>query len=460
MILSEIIPSHDFALWIMKHINMMLDLVGISNNPVLDQILYVTAFVIVGIVLGLVIKKIVVFAVKKFVALRHSAIARQILQEKLLLHCSHVIPPVVIMAMIPFALSTGRISAWLMKILVIYTIIVFGIAISAILTFVWNRYNDHENTRNLPLKGILNTAKGILWLIAAIIIVSVIIDKSPGALLAGLGAFAAALMLIFKDSILGFTAGIQLALNDMVHVGDWIVVPSTPANGTVMDVSLTAVKVRNFDNTIVTCPPYTLVSTSFQNYRGMTESGCRRIARSVIFDFSSIVPITRDKAAEIASKLPLLQDFVAKAGEQPVFDPGQATVNGTIDTNLGLFRAYVKMWLDANQHVAHDSDCFVSTLAQTASGIPFQIYCFTNTSAWFAYEAIQDSILEHVAAMLNMFQLYTFENPSGRDTVIEGYLSQGNIDPVYGVPYPFFQNPNAPHSPASTRVVPKIPPTA
>lgn len=415
MILSEIIPSHDFAVWIMKHINMLLDLAGIDNNPVLDQILYVSAFVLVGMVLGLVIKKIVVFTVKKIVALRHSAIARQILQEKLLLHCSHVIPPVVIMAMIPFALSSGRLSAWLMKILVIYTIIVFGIAISAILTFVWNRYNDHENTRNLPLKGILNTAKGIVWLIAAIIIVSVIIDKSPGALLAGLGAFAAALMLIFKDSILGFTAGIQLAINDMVHVGDWIVVPSTPANGTVLDVSLTAVKVRNFDNTIVTCPPYTLVSTSFQNYRGMTESGCRRIARSVIFDFSSVVPITREKAAEIAAKLPLLQDFVSKAGEQPVFNPGQATVNGTVDTNLGLFRAYMCRYILSSPQFSHTEQILIRSMEPVNAGLPLQIYCFTSTPVWTEYEAIQSALFEHIASIAPIFGLVLFNIPSGAD---------------------------------------------
>lgn len=127
-------------------------------------------------------------------------------------------------------------------------------------------------------------------------------------------------------------------------------------------------------------------------------------------------------------------------------------VDGTIDTNLGLFRAYMKMWLDANPHVAHDSDCFVTTLAQTSAGIPFQIYCFTATSKWFPYEAIQATIFEQVAAMLRFFQLYAFENPSGRDTVVDGYLSPGgDIDKVYGIPYPFFQNTDAPDSPASTR---------
>ncbi len=415
MIPCEIIPSHEFALWIMSHINRLLIALGIPKNPTLDQIFYVTAFVLVGLLFGMLIKKLVLFLVRKFVKVRNSDIARQILQEKLLLRCSHVIPPLVIMGMIPLALNATKLSEWLMKILVVYTIIVIGIALSAVLTFIWNRYNEHDNARNLPLKGILNTAKGILWLVSGIIIVSVLIDKSPGTLLAGLGAFAAALMLIFKDSILGFTAGLQLALNDMVHVGDWIVVPSTPANGTVLDVSLTAVKVQNFDNTIVTCPPYTLVSTSFQNYRGMKESGCRRIARSVIFDFSSVQPITREKAQEIAAKLPLIQDFVAKAGDAPTFNPNQAAVNGTIDTNLGLFRAYMCRYILTHDQFSHTEQILIRVMEPTNAGLPLQIYCFTATTVWTEYEAIQSALFEHIASVAPIFGLQLFNIPSGTD---------------------------------------------
>lgn len=166
-------------------------------------------------------------------------------------------------------------------------------------------------------------------------------------LLTGLGAFATVLMLVFKDSILGLVAGLQLSQNDMLRVGDWIVVPSTIANGIVIDVSLTAVKVQNFDNTIVTLPPYTLISTSFQNWRGMKDSGCRRILKSIIMDSDTVAPATPELIERIVKKYPIVKVYVEKLQSlgHPDYAQGLAVVNGTIDTNLGLFRAYMCQWL-------------------------------------------------------------------------------------------------------------------
>ena len=408
----------------MRHTDRLLDALGIEKN----QILYVTAIVAVGIVLGMIVKFIVLFGARKMVKLRNSTLAREILDEKVLLHCSHVIPPLVILGMIPLALNHSDLSVWMIKILLVYTIIVISRAICSILTFIWHRYDERDNTRNLPLKGILYSIEGILWLIATIIAVSVIAGKSPATLLTGIGVFATALMLIFKDSILGFTAGIQLALNDMVHVGDWIVVPSTPANGIVKDVSLTTVKIQNFDNTIITCPPYTLVSTSFQNYKGMSDSGCRRIARNVIFDFNSVTALTPDKTAEIVKQLPLLQPFVDSAKSDPVFDPGLAVVNGTTDTNLGLFRAYMCRYILSRPELSHDSQVLIRVMEPTPNGIPVQIYCFTATTAWTAYEAIQSALFEHIASVAPIFGLVIFNAPSGTDVdQIQMLDSEGNV---------------------------------
>ncbi len=412
----------------MRHTDRLLDALGIEKNPTIDQILYVTAIVAVGIVLGMIVKFIVLFGARKMVKLRNSTLAREILDEKVLLHCSHVIPPLVILGMIPLALNHSDLSVWMIKILLVYTIIVISRAICSILTFIWHRYDERDNTRNLPLKGILYSIEGILWLIATIIAVSVIAGKSPATLLTGIGVFATALMLIFKDSILGFTAGIQLALNDMVHVGDWIVVPSTPANGIVKDVSLTTVKIQNFDNTIITCPPYTLVSTSFQNYKGMSDSGCRRIARNVIFDFNSVTALTPDKTAEIVKQLPLLQPFVDSAKSDPVFDPGLAVVNGTTDTNLGLFRAYMCRYILSRPELSHDSQVLIRVMEPTPNGIPVQIYCFTATTAWTAYEAIQSALFEHIASVAPIFGLVIFNAPSGTDVdQIQMLDSEGNV---------------------------------
>lgn len=191
----------------------------------------------------------------------------------------------------------------------------------------------------------------------------------------------------------------------------------------------------------------------------MQQSNTRRICRSCMIDADSVLPATPEMLDRLR-KVPMMDAYITEklaqkaAGKVADVNNPAGLVNGTIDTNLGLFRAYLKMWLDANPDIAHDSDCFVSTLPQTATGIPLQVYCFTATSAWFAYEGIQDAIFEHVAAMLRFFQLYTFENPSGRDTIIDGYLSPGGkIDELYGIPYPFFQSSDAPDAPASTRPV-------
>lgn len=399
----------------MTHINNALGIIGLQNNRTALQLTYVVAVVIAGYLFGMVLRYGLVFIMRRIVKLRNSDVARQVLQQKVLLHCSHVVPPLVILALIPIALNPSTLVTWLLRGTVVYLLIALSIAINAVLKFIWSRYNERENSQNLPLRGILISVEGLVWLVAMIIAISVIIDKSPATLLAGLGAFAAALMLIFKDSILGFTAGIQLALNDMVHVGDWIVVPSTPANGTVIDVSLTAVKIQNFDNTIVTCPPYTLVSTSFQNWRGMTDSGCRRIARTVTFEFDSVVPIDADRAKEIAAKLPLLQSFVNQAKTTPEFNPGLSVVNGTTDTNLGLFRAYMCQYILSQPQFRHDQQVLVRVMDPTNYGMTVQIYCFTATTAWTAYEAIQSALFEHITAVAPIFGLNLYNSPSSAD---------------------------------------------
>lgn len=355
-------------------------------------------------------------------------------------------PPLVFLALIEFTLSNhDKLSTNLIKITLIYIVFVVTVALCAVIMTIWQSFNTRANKRKLPLSGLAQLAKAILWIIAVIVMIAICLDKSPVKLLTGLGAFSAVLMLVFKNNILSLVAGIQLSSNDSLHVGDWITVDGTNANGTVLDVSLVSVKILNWDKTTTSLPPYNLISSGFTSYRSMQQSNTRRICRSCMIDADSIVATTPEMLQEI-SKVPFMADFINKKLEQKatglvadVNNPA-GLVNGTIDTNLGLFRAYVKMWLDANPNVSHDSDCFVSTLAQTPTGIPLQIYCFTATSAWFPYEAIQDTIFEHVTAMLSAFQLYTFENPSGRDTIIDGYLSPGkDITKVYGIPEPFFK---------------------
>ncbi|MDE7407621.1 MAG: mechanosensitive ion channel family protein, partial [Muribaculaceae bacterium] len=258
------------------------------------------------------------------------------------------------------------------------------------------------------------------------------------------------LMLIFKDSILGVVAGVQLSENDSLHVGDWIKVNGTDANGTVTEVNLTSVKVQNWDLTTTSLPPYSLISGSFTNYRSMSVTNTRRICRSYMIDADSVKAATPE-LLERVRKVPYMDHFITRklaqkaAGKIEDVNNSEGLPDGTIDTNLGLFRAYMKYYLLNNANIDRSSTMFVSTLAQTSTGIPLQIYCFTATSDWLPYEAIQDTVFEHLAVMLQYFDLYTYEEESGRDTIVEGYIANHAPDTVVGIPTPFVKTPdNAP----------------
>jgi len=442
--------SAGIARFIMNIVDWILGVFGLDHNTTVVTFLYAAVVLGLSIVVGYIVQWIVLRIVRAVASHRNSDTYQFLTRQNFFRKLCRIIPPLVFLILIQFSLSNhNELSDILNKITFIYVVFVITIALTALLNAVWQHINARANKRKLPLNGLAQLVSIILWIIATIVIVGLLLDKSPGSLLAGLGAFSAVLMLIFKDNILGVVAGVQLSENDSLHVGDWIAVPGTNANGTVQEVSLIAVKVLNWDKTTTTLPPYSLISAGFTNYRTMQESNTRRICRSFMIDADSVLPATPEMLDAIR-KVPFMDEYISKklaqqaAGKVHDVDNPEGLVNGTINTNLGLFRAYMKMWLDANPNIAHDSDCFVSTLPQTASGIPFQVYCFTATSGWFSYEGIQDMVFEHVAAMLHTFMLYTFENPSGRDTIADGYLSAGDdINNIYGIPYPFLRNPKA-----------------
>lgn len=397
------IPTHTVADWLLKTIDGMLNHIGLAHHDIIKEIIYIFIISLVSVGIGISLKKLILFITHKIVDTRQSEMATELKNRKVFIKCSHIIPPLVFMAMIPFAFdSDSSILHWILKIVGVYTLCAFAMGVNSILKFIFDRYNDKENRKNLPLKGVLNIAIGIVWIVIVILCICIIIDKSPATILAGLGAFAAALLLIFKDSILGFVAGLQMSENDMLRVGDWIVVPGTPANGNVVDVSLSTVKVLNWDLTTALVPPYTLVSTSFQNYRSMYDAGCRRIENSFILEYASIKPTTPELLSSLTAKYPLLEPFVSnlqKAGQTVQNNPGQRAANGSIETNAGLFRAYVGLFLNNHPQIAKDQRVMVRLMQGSNAGIPLQIWCFTNTTNWDAYEAIQSEILEHLSAV-------------------------------------------------------------
>lgn len=413
------IPSHKLAGWLMEHIRLMLDYFGLADNRTVGEIVYVAIVIALAMAVAWCVRKAVLFLARRAVALRHSVVGDELLRERTLAKCSHVITPLVMMALLPIALDgEGRWAQVLDRAVYIYAIAMFGVAVTAVFAFVWMRYDQHENTKKLPLKGILNVAKGIVWGIVVIIAVSVMVDKSPAVLLTGLGAFAAALMLIFKDSILGFVAGIQLSQNDMLRVGDWIVVPSTIANGIVTDVTLSVVKVLNWDNTTVMLPPYTLVSTSFQNWRSMSDSGVRQINRNILIDSSSVMPATDGQLSAWARQLPLLADYISRmevtksAGHEQIIASGDIKTHGSIDTNLGVFRAYCVLYLQQSPYISQKDLIMVRLLAQEPSSVPVNVWCFTNTTEWDQYESIQSSVFEHFMTVASLLGLKVYNYPA------------------------------------------------
>lgn len=416
--INALIPSNQVAGWLLVHIHRLLDFLGLEKDHTAEEIIYTAIIVCIALFLGWLIRTIILLGVRKFVMLRHNTLGKELVQHKVLIHCSHIIPPLVILSLLPFAFTEDSLLRTIIfRALLVYTTLVICLAISSVTSFIWLRFDETRNSKNLPIKGVIDTIIGILWFIAIIVCVSIVVDKSPVKLLTGLGAFAAVLMLVFKDSILGLVAGLQLSQNDMLRVGDWIVVPATLANGIVTDVSLTAVKVQNFDNTIVTLPPYTLISSSFQNWRGMADSGCRRIARSVIIDSDTIVEASPELIETVSSKFPIIKNYLAHIKElgHPDYNPGLAVVNGTDSTNLGLFRIYMCQWLINNPAISNDSQILVRIMDPNGEGIPLQIYCFTTTTKWTAYEAIQSAVIEHVAVTAQQFGLRLFNDPSGTD---------------------------------------------
>lgn len=403
---------------------------------------YVLVIVAVSVGIGWVVKWLVELLCSVVLRHTHNDIYSNLYHTRFFPKLCNLVAPIMFLIMMQLTLNTMHsVAIWLERITLIYITVLVGLAVCRLVEAVWSHVNIQQNTRRLPLRGIVQLVKGIVLIIVVIIDVSILVDKSPASLLAGLGAFAAVLMLVFKDSILGVVAGVQLSGNDALHVGDWIKVPGTDANGIVQEVTLTSIKVQNFDKTTTTLPPYSLVSGSFTNYRTMQESNTRRIMRSWMIDADSIVPMD-DVLRRQISALPLMTGY---------FD-GEDTPATSASTNLGAFRAYIERYLQSSKYISADDTIFVTTLAQTASGVPLQVYCFTNTSKWVDYEHIQAEVFEHLATVMGRFNLYTFEGASGRDTIIDGYISNGkSTDGVLGIPYPFFTGSGTPDNPGQLK---------
>ncbi len=320
-----------------------------------------------------------------------------------------------------------------------FIILTVAMAIGALLNLVNSVYQRRPDAANRPIKGYLEVFKIIVYAIAVLLIIATLVDRSPLILLSGLGALAAVLMLIFQDTLLSLVASVQISSNDMLRVGDWIEMPNLNADGFVTDIALHTVKVQNWDKTITTLPTKRLITDPFKNWRGMFESGGRRIKRSIYLDqnsFRFLTPEERQGLERFAllngyleEKRKDLEEWNAKLAER-----GQEPVNTRRITNIGTFRAYVERYLRNNPNIHQDMTFIVRQLQPGPEGLPLEIYCFTNRTAWVDYEGIQADIFDHLLAILPEFGLRVFQQPSGSDfralTSANGAAASTNQGPV------------------------------
>lgn len=310
-------------------------------------------------------------------------------------------------------------GAWFYKVVNIWTVVAVVLVVSAVLDGANRIYDSYPVSRNRPIKVFVQVVKVFLYCVAFIIGVSVLLEKDPQSLLVGLSAFAAVLMLVFKDTILGFVAGVQLLANKMVTLGDWIVMPSANADGEVLEINLTTVKVQNWDKTISTIPTYKMVSESFTNWRGMRESNGRRIKRSVNIDVQSVHYLSDEELEEL-KKSDFLRDYItAKLAElKAKYAEANTPLDGQHLTNIGTFREYMEAWISKNPDVAQDMVHMVRQLQPGPTGIPLEIYCFSARQAWVEYERVQADLFDHLFAVLPLFNLRIFQYPSDSFTVV------------------------------------------
>ena len=300
----------------------------------------------------------------------------------------------------------------IIKITKIYEIIVYASILMALVNTAHELYNSFETSKLKPIEGLIQVIKGVIIAISVLLITTYLLGKSLSSIIIGLGTLSAVLMLIFQDSIKGFVGSIQLSVNDMLRIGDWISVG--PADGTVLEINLTTVKVQNWDNTITTIPTYTLVSSPFTNWRGMSESGGRRIARSINIDVNTICYCTPEMI-EKYKHYSLVHDYIEQRQED-IMEYNKANgidtseiMNGRQQTNLGVFRAYIKAYLNNNPKLNHNLTMMVRQLQPTEFGVPLQIYAFSNDKKWVNYEEIQSDIFDHIIAAAPMFDLKIYQ---------------------------------------------------
>ncbi|QXC57381.1 mechanosensitive ion channel family protein [Vibrio mimicus] len=375
----------------------------------------------ISIAIHLILHRGVLLWLKRHTRHEQSVWRNALFKEHLFSRFALLIQGVVIAVQTQLWLTPGTYSYDILHTVTGLWIVLFGMLVTySMLNVLELLISNTQVGKNLPTRGILQSIKIIVFIIAALFFTSILIGKSPVILLSGLGAMTAVFMLVFKDPILGLVAGVQLSANKMLSVGDWLEMPKYGADGSVIDISLTTVKVQNWDKTITTIPSYALISDSFKNWKGMQESGGRRIKRSILIDATSVHFLTEEEKQAL-KKAQLLEPYLVEK-EQEISSYNQqkhwdlaCRINGRRLTNIGSFRAYLERYLRTHPNIHQDMTLMVRQLAPTHDGISLEVYCFTSTTVWVEYERIQSDIFDHIYAVLPEFDLRVSQAPTGND---------------------------------------------
>lgn len=396
----------------------LLGRLGMSGTMagIVDQLLAVLCGVLAALLLWAVLNRILVSVVTRLVHFTDNKWDDAILDSRMIHRAVKIIPAAVLCAAVPWLLR-NEVATWVMHTALSVYVVVMAVKVVFSLTKALDSvYRTKSSYTEKPLQVFFQIINVAAIFLGGIGVISIVFDKSVGALLTGLGASMAVILLIFKDSILGFVSGWQLSANDQLRVGDWITVPKYGADGDVIEMSLYSVKVRNFDQTITTIPPYALISDSFQNWRGMKEAGGRRIKRSVFIDIRSVRFCT-EQMLEHFRKIDLVSDYVVKM--QAELDrrneqmKGKDGVNLLRQTNIGVFRAYLVEYLRHNPEISNNMTCMVRQLQPGEKGIPLEVYCFVAGTEWMHYENVQSDIFDHIMAVVPEFGLEIYQYPAG-----------------------------------------------
>ena len=371
------------------------------------------SLVIVAFAIFFLIKFILKKTVYKIIQLSTNKYDDLLIKNKVIGRICLLIPALIIGAWLPIVLpSFPDTAAILMKLVNVFEIIICTMIFSSLLSTGEDLYNTHEMAKIKPITGLVQISRIVLYVLTVIVVIAFVMGTKISNILISLGTMSAVIILVFQDTIKGFVGSIQLSVNDMLRIGDWIV--TGPADGVVQEINLTTVKVQNWDNTITTVPTYTMVSSPFTNWRGMSESGGRRIARTINIDVNTIRYCTPEML-EKYKHYGLIKDYIAQK-EEDILEYNKANnidtseiMNGRQQTNLGIFRAYIKAYLNNNPKLNHNLMMMVRQMQPTEFGVPLQIYAFSSDKQWVNYEEIQSDIFDHIISAATMFDLKIYQ---------------------------------------------------